>query len=61
LRVNNCRQGNYIKQSYPLKLVEILKAFQDNHKLRQVLTTKPAVQTIPKGIIHTDDEERKAQ
>jgi hypothetical protein len=34
------------------------KTFPDNHKLKQLMSTKPALQKTLKGILHTDKEER---
>jgi hypothetical protein len=40
------------------KIYGEIKAFQDKHKLKQFMTTEPALKKILKGIPHTDEEER---
>jgi hypothetical protein len=35
-----------------------MKTLQDKHKIRQFMTTKPALQKILKRILHADEEER---
>jgi vacuolar-type H+-ATPase catalytic subunit A/Vma1 len=45
---------------YPAKLSfkidEAIKVFHDNQKLKQYMTTKPPLQKILQGILHTESE-----
>jgi hypothetical protein len=47
-----------IHQNYPLKLMQ--NTIEDDHKLKQLKTTKPALKKILTGIPHTEDEERQS-
>jgi hypothetical protein len=40
------------------KIIKEIKNFQDIHKLKEFMTTKPALQKILKGISHIEEEER---
>jgi hypothetical protein len=57
LKQNNCQ----ISLLYPGKLsFEIkgeIKTFHDKHKLKQFMKTKPALQKILTGILHTEEED----
>jgi hypothetical protein len=48
---------------YPAKLSfkihGAIKVFHDNHKLKQYLTTKPPLQKILQGILHTESESKQ--
>jgi hypothetical protein len=35
-----------------------IKFFQDKQKLKPIITTKPALQKILKGILHREDENK---
>jgi hypothetical protein len=47
---------------YPAKLLFKIdggiKVFHDKQKLKQYVTTKPLLQKIPKGILHTKDKNK---
>jgi hypothetical protein len=38
-----------------------IKIFHDKQKLKQYMTTKPPLQKILQGILHTEDEQTKSQ
>jgi hypothetical protein len=38
-----------------------MKTFHDKHKLSQFMTTKPALQNIFKGILHTEEKDKQIQ
>jgi hypothetical protein len=48
---------------YPAKLSfkidGAIKVFHDNQKLKQCMTTKPPLQKILQGILHTEDESKQ--
>jgi hypothetical protein len=48
---------------YPAKLsfkIEgMIKIFHDKQKLKQYMTTKPPLQKILQGILHTEDENKQ--
>jgi hypothetical protein len=48
---------------YPVKLSfkidEAIKIFHDKQKLKQYMTTKPPLQKILQGILHTEDESKQ--
>jgi hypothetical protein len=48
---------------YPAKLSfkidGAIKIFQDKQKLKQYITTKPQLQKILQGILHTEDENKQ--
>jgi hypothetical protein len=44
-----------------MKIDGAMKTFQDKHKLKLFVTTKPALQKILKGIQYTDEEESQSQ
>jgi hypothetical protein len=48
--------GHPAKLSFKIE-VEI-KTFNENLKLKQYMTTKPPLQKILKGILHTEDENK---
>jgi hypothetical protein len=40
------------------KIIKEIKNFQDIHKLKEFMTTKPALQKILKGIIYIEEEDK---
>jgi hypothetical protein len=38
------------------KIDRVIKVFHDKQKLKQYMTTKPPLQKIPQGILHTEIE-----
>jgi hypothetical protein len=57
-----CSKCNALSSSSitPFKKEEI-KAFHDEHKQKQFITTKPPLQKILKGMLYTEEEERYTQ
>jgi hypothetical protein len=41
------------------KIDETIKVFHDKQKLKQYITTKPTLQKILQGILHTDNESKQ--
>jgi hypothetical protein len=41
------------------KIDEAIKIFHDKQKLKQYMTTKPPLQKILQGILHTEDESKQ--
>jgi hypothetical protein len=58
LKENNCK----CILPYPAKLSFIIegeiKIFQNKQNLKQFMTTKPEMQKIPKGILHTEEQDK---
>jgi hypothetical protein len=58
LKENNCQPRLF----YPAQLSFItegeLKTFYDKQKLKKFMNTKPALQKILKGILHTEEEDQ---
>jgi hypothetical protein len=52
--------GYSTHQNYHSKLTE-QKNLPDTQKLKQYMTTKPPLQKILKGILHTEDETKQNQ
>jgi hypothetical protein len=48
---------------YPAKLLfkidGAIKVFYDKHKLKQYMTTKPPLQKVLQGILHTESESKQ--
>jgi hypothetical protein len=44
------------QQNYQFKLDRAIQIFQDKQKLKQYITTKPPLQKILQGILHTEDK-----
>jgi RNase H-fold protein (predicted Holliday junction resolvase) len=57
-------ENNFSPILYPAKLSfnidGSIKVFQDKLKLKQYMTTKPPLQKILQGILHTEDEANKS-
>jgi hypothetical protein len=41
------------------KIDRAIKVFQDKHKLKQYMATKPPLQKILQGILHTENERKQ--
>jgi hypothetical protein len=48
--------GNSTQQKLSFKIGGAIKIFHDKQKLKQYMTTKPPLQKILQGILHTEDE-----
>jgi hypothetical protein len=61
--LSNERQHFSSRILYPaklsLKIDGVIKAFHDKQKLKQYMTTKPTLQKILQGILHTEDESKQ--
>jgi hypothetical protein len=42
-----------------VKIVGAIKIFHDKQKIKQYMTSKPPLQKIPQGILHTEDESKQ--
>jgi hypothetical protein len=51
--------GYFTQQNYSFKIDGAIKVFHDKQKLKQYMTTKPPLQTILQGILHTDNESKQ--
>jgi hypothetical protein len=58
LRVNNFHPRLLYLAKLSFKIDGEIKTYQDKYRLKQFMTSKPALQRILKGILHTDEEER---
>jgi hypothetical protein len=56
LRENNCQP-----RILSFKLDEEVKTFQDKDKLKQFMSTKPALQRILEGMIHMEQNKKQSQ
>jgi hypothetical protein len=54
----NCVSKSPIIQ-ISLTIVGTIKIFYDKQKLKQYMTTKPPLQKILQGILHTEDESKQ--
>jgi hypothetical protein len=61
LRVNNCQPKLLDPAKLSFKITREIKTFQDEHKLKQFMITKPALQKILEGILPADEEEKQSQ
>jgi hypothetical protein len=50
--------GNSTQQNYHSKIDGTMKVFHDKQKLKQYMTTKPPLQKILQGILHTENESK---
>jgi hypothetical protein len=41
------------------KIDGVIKIFHNNQKLKQYMITKPPLQKIPQGILHTEEESKQ--
>jgi hypothetical protein len=51
--------GYSTQQNYHSKLTEQQKTFHNKQILKQYMTTKPSLQKILQGILHTEDESKQ--
>jgi hypothetical protein len=51
--------GYFTQQNYHSKIDGAIKVFHDKQKLKQHMTTKPPLQKILEGILHTENESIK--
>jgi hypothetical protein len=61
LKANNCQPRLVYPAKISILIERELKTFHNNKKLREFMTTKPALQKILKGLLHTDEEIRVRQ
>jgi hypothetical protein len=47
------------QQNLSFKIDRAIKVFQDKQKLKQYVTTKPPLQKILQGILHTENESKQ--
>jgi hypothetical protein len=59
LNENNFNPWLLYPAKLPFKIHEAIKVFHDKQKLKQYMTTKPPLQKIFQGILHTDNESMK--
>jgi hypothetical protein len=60
LNENNFNPRILYPAKLSFKICETIKAFHDKQKLKQYLTTKPPLQKIPQGILHTENESKQS-
>jgi hypothetical protein len=51
--------GYSTQQNYHSKIDGAIKVFHDKQKLKQYMTTKPPLQKILQGILHTGNESKQ--
>jgi hypothetical protein len=51
----------YYPSNSPFRIKGEISTFHDEHKLKEFITTKPVLQKIVKGILHTEEEGRHCQ
>jgi hypothetical protein len=61
LKQNNYQERLLYWEKSSFKIKGEIKVFHDKHKLNKFTITKPALQKILKGILHTKEEERYVQ
>jgi hypothetical protein len=59
LKENNFSPKILYPAKLSFKIGGAIKIFHDKKKLKQYMTTKPPLQKILQGILHTEDEENK--
>jgi hypothetical protein len=60
LNENNFNPRRYsTQQNCHSKIIGAMKVFYDKHKLNQHMTTKPPLQKILQGILHTENESKQ--
>jgi hypothetical protein len=57
--VNNCQPRILYPAKWPSTSREKIKIFHDKDKLKQFMSTKPALQSILEGIIHVGQNEKQ--
>jgi hypothetical protein len=58
LKEKNCQLRLLCPANLSFLIEEVVKTFHDKQKLKQFMTTKPALQRILKGILHTEEEDK---
>jgi hypothetical protein len=59
LNENNFNPRILYPQKLPFKIDRTIKVFHDKQKLKQSMTTKPPLQKILQGILHTDNKSKQ--
>jgi superfamily I DNA and RNA helicase len=59
LNENNFNLRIYYPAKLPFKRDRAIKVFHDKQKLKQYMTTKPPLQKILQGILHTENESKQ--
>jgi hypothetical protein len=59
LNANNFNPRIHYQAKQSFKIDGTIKAFHDKQKLKQYMTTKPPLQKILQGILHTDNESKQ--
>jgi hypothetical protein len=59
LNENNCNPRILYPAKLSFKIGGAIKIFQNKQKLKQCMTTKPPLQMILQGILHTEDESKQ--
>jgi hypothetical protein len=59
LNENNFSPRILYPEKLPFKINGATKIFHDKQKLKQYMTTKPPLQKILQGILHTEDESKE--
>jgi hypothetical protein len=59
LNVNNFNPGILHPAKLSFKIDGAIKVFHDKQKLKQYVTTKPPLQKILQGILHTENESKQ--
>jgi hypothetical protein len=59
LNENNFNPRILYPAKLSLKIDEAIKVFHDKQKLKQCMTTKPPLQKILQGILHTENESKQ--
>jgi hypothetical protein len=58
LNENNFNPRRLYSEKLSFKIDEAIKVFHDKQKLKQYMTTKPPLQKILQGILHTENESK---
>jgi hypothetical protein len=61
LKQSNCQPRLLYLTKLSFKIKGEIKIFDNKYKLRQLITTNPALRKILKGMLHTEEEERYTQ
>jgi vacuolar-type H+-ATPase catalytic subunit A/Vma1 len=59
LNENNFKPRIFYPAKLSFKIDGAIKVFHDKQKLKQYMTTKPPLQKILKGILHTENESKQ--
>jgi hypothetical protein len=60
LKENNCKPRLLYPANLSFIIEREIRTFLEKQKLNQFMITKPALQKILKGILHTEDEDKLA-